>query len=135
MDLYTYVATSNPYQAKAILHKYGYSATGVKNNADLGICLKKLVSSEGEDALNDILECHPDKGILLERFATVKEAKDSSKNCSGEGCNCKSHTQEKAYMNFSGIGEKQSPSAIAQQTSIFILAAALLLAAAIIVKN
>ena len=127
MDIYTYVAASNPYQAKSLLHKYGYSATNIKDTNDLGICLKKLVSQEGENAFADIISCHPDKGVILEMFASKKE---EHKNCSGD-CGCKHKEQ---YKNASGDTEVKS-SSVAQQTSVFILAAALLLAAAIIVKN
>lgn len=127
MDLYTYVAGSNPYQAKAIIHKYGYSTTNVKSPEDLGICLKKVVSYEGENAFFDVLESHPDKNVIAERYTK----KEEYKNASG-GCGCNSHKEN--YMNASGDAENK-PSAIVGQTSVFILAAALLLAAAIIVKN
>lgn len=127
MDIYTYVAASNPYQAKSLLHKYGYSATNIKDTNDLGICLKKLVSQEGEGAFSDIVDCHPDKGVILEMYAPKKE---EHKNCSGD-CGCRTKDQ---YKNASGDSEVKT-SSVTQQTSVFILAAALLLAAAIIVKN
>jgi len=126
MDIYTYVASSNPYQAKSILHKYGYSAVGVSTTEDLGVCLKKLVAREGEVALNDVLESHPDKGIIIEKFSV----KDEHKNCSGN-CKC----GEKGYHNFGGNTDTAKTSQSSNQTSVFILAAALMLAAAIIVKN
>lgn len=127
MDLYTYVAGSNPYQAKAIIHKYGYSTTNVKSPEDLGICLKKVVSYEGENAFFDVLESHPDKNVLAERYTKKEEYKNYSGDC---GCN----KSKENYTNASGDAENK-PSSIVGQTSVFILAAALLLAAAIIVKN
>jgi hypothetical protein len=127
MDLYTYVAGSNPYQAKAIIHKYGYSTTNVKSPEDLGVCLKKVVSYEGENAFFDVLESHPDKGVLVERYSK----KEDFKNANGD-CGCNGHKEN--YMNASGDAENKQTS-IVGQTSVFILAAALLLAAAIIVKN
>jgi hypothetical protein len=125
MDLYTYVAGSNPYQAKAIIHKYGYSTTNVKSPEDLGICLKKVVSYEGENAFFDVLESHPDKGVLVERYSKKEDIKSPS-------CGCSGHKEQ--YMNASGDAENKQTSVVGQ-TSVFILAAALLLAAAIIVKN
>jgi hypothetical protein len=130
MDIYTYVASSNPYQAKAILHKYGYSIRDVKDSKDLGVCLKSLVALEGEDAFNDIIENHPDRGLLFE----VKEKSigeqyanlDGSKKCN---CNCSKNDAE--YLNFIGSSASKS----VKETSVYILAAALLLAAAIIVKR
>jgi hypothetical protein len=133
MDLFTYVASSNPYQAKAILHKYGYSIVDVKNENDLGVCLKKLVAYEGEKALNDILDSHPDKGVILEKFCTDK--KSESKNCDGGSCNCQScRMKELQYMNFSGNQEGNNNRSI-KEVGIFVISAALLLAAAIIVKK
>lgn len=131
MDIYTYVATSNPYQAKAILHKYGYSIKNAKTSEDIGKCLKDLVVYEGEDALYDILDNHPDKGIILERF----QVKENKSECKGGSCGCaKCITKELQYMNFSGKDEDKS-SRSTREVSMFILASALLLASAIIVKK
>jgi hypothetical protein len=131
MDIYTYVAESNPYQAKAILHKYGYSVRDAKTNTDIGKCLKDLVLYEGEDALRDIVDNHPDKGIILEMY----QPKQNSSECKGGSCNCaKCISKEIQYMNFSGKDEEKSGKSI-REVSIFILASALLLASAIIVKK
>jgi hypothetical protein len=131
MDIYTYVATCNPYQAKSILHKYGYSAKNIKSENDLGVCLKQLVASEGEDAFIDVLESHPDKGVIIEKYVSENK-KDDYKNQSGScGCN---HAMERHYMNFNGQNDNRQ-SSVTKETNVFILAAALMLAAAIIVKN
>lgn len=130
MDIYTYVATCNPYQAKSILHKWGYSAKNIKSDNDLGVCLRQLVANEGEDAFIDILESHPDKGVIVEKYAIEK--KDDYKNHSGScGCN---YAMERHYMNFNGQNDNKQ-SSVTKETNVFILAAALMLAAAIIVKN
>jgi hypothetical protein len=131
MDIYTYVASSNPYQAKAILHKYGYSIKNAQTSVDIGKCLKDLVLYEGEDALYDILDNHPDKGIILERY----QVKDNKGECKVGSCSCaKCISKEIQYMNFSGKDEEKSGRSI-REVSIFILASALLLASAIIVKK
>ena len=130
MDIYTYVATSNPYQAKSILHKYGYSAKDVQTDEDLGYCLKKLVAYEGENAFNDVLSSHPDKEVIMEKYSSdVKDNKSEYKNCSGD-CSC-NRKAEHQYMNFSGVDANKS----SNQVSVFILVSALLLATAIIVKK
>ena len=132
MDLYTYVATTNPYQAKSILYKYGYSTQGVQSEQDLGVCLKKLVAYEGQNALNDVLSSHPDKEVIIEKYLgeNKKEHKDSDCNC--HSCNTKKN--ELQYMNFSGaIAEATNKSK--SEVSVFILVSALLLATAIIVKK
>lgn len=130
MDIYTYIASSNPYQAKSILHKYGYSAKDVRTEADLGKCLKSLVAYEGEDAFSDILESHPDKNVIIEKFMIEKsEEKNFSGGC---GCGCNKSKSDANYSNFIGM-ENMSKST--KEVSTFILASALLLAAAIIVKK
>ena len=119
MDIYTYVASSNPYQAKAIIHKYGYSAKNVKDNGDLGICLKKVVAYEGENAFNDVLDSHPDKNVLIEKFSSdnKKEANFSNAN----GCGCKSHDMQ--YMNF--VGNDNQIKGSSKELGIIIVASAL----------
>lgn len=131
MDLYSYVAQSNPYQAKAIIHKYGYSTKGVKDSDDLGICLKKVVAYEGEDVFYDVLDSHPDRDVIVERYLINAKKNDDDKkcNCSGHGCSC----HRDRYMNFNG--NPDTPSKSVRDTSMYIMAAALLLAAAIIVKK
>ena len=131
MDIYTYIAASNPYQAKAILHKYGYKMQNVRTESDLGQCLKKLVAYEGEDALQDILESHPDRGILVEKYGS--ENKSNDVNFSG-GCKCGCHggNAELMYRNFTG---SEGGSKTVKEVGVYIIAASLLLAAAIIVKK
>ena len=73
MNVYQYIAESNPHFAKGILHKYGYHATNIRTNKDLGECLKKLVSVEGEGAFNEIMDKHPDKEVIMEMYAPKKE--------------------------------------------------------------
>lgn len=131
MDLYTYIASSNPYQAKAILHKYGYSIKDVRTESDLGSCLKQLVAYEGEDAFNDVLENHPDKNVLLEK--SLLEKKQDYKNFDGDKHHCNCGCNDRRYMNFGG--DNTNAIKPTNQVGIFIIASALLLATAIIVKK
>jgi hypothetical protein len=135
MDIYTYVATSNPYQAKSILHKYGYSAKDVQTEADLGVCLKKLVAYEGQNAFNDVLSSHPDKEVLVEKYLVDNKGNKSEyKNCDG-GCSCGGcNSKRNEYMNFSGALDTASNKS-KSEIGLFIIASALLLATAIISKN
>jgi hypothetical protein len=130
MDIYTYVATSNPYQAKSILHKYGYSAKDVQTESDLGVCLKKLVAYEGQTALNDVLSSHPDKEVIIEKYLVENKDNKTEKNCDSNNCSCRKHE----YMNFSGSVDSAS-SKSKNEIGLFIIASALLLATAIISKN
>lgn len=131
MDIYTYVATTNPYQAKSIIHKYGYSAKDVGNTKDLGACLKMLVGYEGDEALNDVLDSHPDKNVIIERYQAQQE---NEKNFSG-GCGCGCNKCKNADVNYSNFMGLENMSKSNREVSIFILASALLLGAAIIAKK
>jgi hypothetical protein len=136
MNVYQYVAESNPHFAKGILMKYGYHATNIRNNKDLGECLKKLVSVEGEGAFHEIMDKHPDKEVLLEMYAPKKEvysnmdgatASAEKKNCSSCACaSCQGRNQNH-YMNFDG-GSKSN-------TEIAFLAGSIIIAIALLSKR
>jgi len=132
MDIYTYVALSNPYQAKSIVHKYGYSTKNVKNESDLGVCLKKIVAYEGENAFNDVLDSHPDKNVLIEKFSSENKKEANFSNANGSGCGCKGN-HDMQYMNF--VGNENQNKNTTKEIGIIIIASALLLASAIIVKK
>lgn len=139
MDLYGYIADNNPYMAKSICHKYGYKISGVNTKSDLGVCLRQLVAKEGEPALKDIVDNHPDKQLILE----LETADGNYKNACGghHGCNCGcgggSKTKELTYsdfMNFIGE-EKNQRKSYESQGNTFLLASAFLLGVAIISTN
>jgi hypothetical protein len=69
MNVYDYVANSNPSQAKSIITSFGYKVKG----KDMGQNLKQLVSLEGEPALKMVMDNHPDKEIILEMFQVENE--------------------------------------------------------------
>jgi len=135
MNLYSYLASANPHAAKAICHKFGYRVANVKSKDDLAECLRSLVAEEGEPALKEVLENHPDKEIILEAFASNRVdqflgvdgtgSRNTSTSCScSKNCDCK--TREN-YMNADA-----SQTRLASQTNVIIVAAALFLAVAII---
>jgi hypothetical protein len=64
MNVYDYVANSNPSQAKNIITSFGYKVKG----RDMGQNLKQLVALEGEPALRMVMENHPEKEVILEMF-------------------------------------------------------------------
>jgi len=138
MNLYSYIAFNNPHAAKAICHKFGYRVANIKSKDDLAECLRSLVSQEGEPALKEILENHPDKEIILEVYGNNKPdhflgvdgtgSKNHSSSCScGKNCHSKSNEN---YMNADA-----SQNRLATQTNVIIFAAALFLAVAIISKK
>lgn len=146
MDIYTYIASSNPHQARALLYKYGYEPQNVCDESDLGLCLKKLVAYEGEDAFNEILTHHPDTNVIIEKYRKDKEPEKENNflNVSGNpyampmnpnymGCGC--GNRDRNFVNASGNSDEAKSEKSKTEVSVFIIASALMLAAAIIVKK
>lgn len=79
MDIYEYIASSNPQQAERILQQFGYQAVNIESAVDLGQCLEDLVAQEGDAALTEIAGAHPDKELILEKFANGSKS-------NGNGC-------------------------------------------------
>jgi hypothetical protein len=83
MNVFNYIAQSNPEGVKAVCRKYGYK---LQRNARLGECVKYVVAKEGEQALEDFMALHPDKQYFVEMgsksvsLPTVKE-KCTCRNC------------------------------------------------------
>lgn len=135
MDVYQYLAQSDPLAAKAICNKFGYRTINIKDKSDLATALRTVVKEVGEPAVKEIMENHPDKEAILdmcskttEHFKSADGTSESVKSGCG-GCKGCSQSKEKDhYMNATGAG-------LAGQTNTFIIAAALLLAVAIISKN
>lgn len=129
MTIYDYVAGTNPSEATRIINSFGYS---VSDNRDMGANLRYLVANEGEPALKAVLNAHPDKNVLLEVFSTPSMEPQEKCTCKGKGCSCKRDD----YANASGSeGGITQASMSAHQTNVFLFAAALILAVAIITKK
>jgi len=140
MNVYEYVAESNPRIAEQIMNSFNYDAI---NAPDMG--LNQLVDKVGEPALKKVMENHPDKDIILEMFSKTQEGKE-------EGCNCDSCRNRKSsehlnYLNATGNGAVAStpttppsdPTAnthlLANQTNVILVVSALFIATALIIKN
>lgn len=139
MNIYKYVAHANPHGAKAICQKFGYRVANVKTKDDLAECLRELVATEGEAALKEVVENHPDKEIILEVCDSKKadqfynaDGNGSMKhsNCTCKSCNCKNGDDSSKYMNADA-----SQTRLASQTNVIIIASALFLAVALLVKK
>ena len=127
-NIYSYTALTNPYFVKCIAHKYGYT---FEKTQPLGTVLQQLVAMEGEPVLMEIIENNPDKELFMDYFkkkypTPIKEDKkeDTTKSIVD-------------YMNFSGqqamvIAENKK---ITTETSVMVLAGAVIIALAIISTN
>jgi hypothetical protein len=124
MDVYKYVAESNPILTQGIIESFGYEHA---NTPDMG--LSQLVAREGEPALKKIMDNHPDKNIILELFSNTDT-----------NCNCNSRKNE-SFLNANGSNEvakekeNSSSNVIAQQTNVMILVSALFIFTALMIKK
>lgn len=127
VNIYAYIAASNPYFAKSLAHKYGYD---FDKDQSLSTVLQQLVSYEGEPALMEMIDNHPDKELFMEyfekKYAKKEEKPDAVKEIA-------------QYMNFTGQIEAAKQTAenrrLTQETSLMVLAGAVLIAFAIMSKK
>lgn len=129
MTIYDYIATNNPSESSRIINSFGYS---VSDPGDMSANLRYLVTQEGEPALKAILNAHPDKDIILEAFSAPMVEPQTSCNCKGRNCSCGRGDFANASGSENGITQA---SMSAHQTNVFLFAAALILAVAIITKK
>lgn len=141
MNVFKYVAESNPNGAVQIINSFGYDVT---SKSDLGKSLSELVAEVGEPAFKKVMDNHPDKDVILELYAS-EDVKHKDKEC---GCDsCKNRTMMSdhlQYLNVTGSGkfadEKSSTSTtnthlLANQTNVILVVSALFIATALILKK
>jgi hypothetical protein len=144
MNVYKYVAESNPNGAVQIINSFGYE---VANTSDLGRSLSELVAEVGEPAFKKVMENHPDKDVILELYSNEKNNNDDKKekSCGCKACRNNNNGDEYLqYLNLSGSGkfadEKSSNSntnthLLANQTNVILVVSALFIATALILKK
>jgi hypothetical protein len=127
VNIYSYIAASNPYFAKSLAHKYGYE---FDKEQSLSTVLQQLVSYEGEPAFMEMIDNHPDKELFMEYFEKKYSKKEEKTDSVKEIAN---------YMNFTGQIEAAKQTAenrrLTQETSLMVLAGAVLIAFAIMSKK
>ena len=143
MNVYEYVADSNPRVAEQIMNSFNYDAI---NCPDMG--LSQLVDKVGEPALQKVMENHPDKDIILEMFSKSEDEKGRSCGC--DSCKNKSRMNDDYlhYLNVTGSGKVAPVPAtttpndtsanthlLANQTNVILVVSALFIATALILKN
>ena len=131
MNVFKYVAESNPNGAVQVINSFGYDVT---NTSDLGKSLSELVAEVGEPAFKKVMDNHPDKDVILELFATNMKA-DNFSNMDGngnKGCGCANCNKPKDHYMYADGSNANNTNSL---TSVAIIGASLLLAVAIITKN
>jgi hypothetical protein len=121
MNLYNYIANSNPDAANRICEKYGYYQ--VSSTDELAYVLNNIVATEGEEPFKEIMEIHPDKEVILEFFEKKNEEKPIEMDKKQKDCSC--------MMNADGQ-TNQINQGFANQTNIIILVAAMIVSISII---
>ena len=115
VNVYSYIAQNNPYTAKQIIESFGYKVTDKSN---MGRNLQQLVANEGEEALEAVMNSHPDKDVILELFSPSPQEK--------KPCGCK-----EGFANASGIETTTPAKAIEKDFSVLFLAGVLIIALSI----
>lgn len=127
VNIFSYTASANPYFVKSLAHKYGYT---FDREQSLSSVLQQLVSMEGESVLMEIIENNPDKDLFMEYYEKKYAKKQEEK---------KDDSKLLEYMNFTGQIQAVQQSAdnrkLTSETSLMVLAGAVLIAFAIISKK
>jgi hypothetical protein len=143
MNVFKYVAESNPNGAVQIINSFGYDVT-VKS--DLGRSLSELVAEVGEPAFKKVMDNHPDKDVILELYSSDNvKYKEKEKECGCDNCRNKfKNNDNQQYLNVTGNGafadEKSANSStnthlLANQTNVILVVSALFIATALILKK
>jgi len=125
MNVYDYIADSNPYVAKEIINSFGYNVVDKQN---MGKNLKSLVANEGESALKMVLDNHPDKDVILELY---KEDSKPKIDCGS----CKDKRIAEKFLNADGFAEPNNAKTVESNFSVVFLAGIVVLAFAIVSKK
>lgn len=137
MNVYSYIAENNPDAAYEICKKYGYF--NINSMEELGNALKSVVAENGQDSLEEILNIHPEKEVILEIFnkkkvdekpleEIIQKIFDKNKPTEKhDDCSCK-----KSADAIPTSATTQAPSSVVNQTNTYILVGALIVSIAIL---
>jgi len=126
MNVYSYIAQSNPDGCYEICKKYGFFQ--VSNIDEMSDTLQTIVGKGNEEGLKDIMDLHPDKGVILELFQ-IKEDGAMTK----AQCDAKLNAEGTAVrMRRRRMVGADSSKGTASQTNTYILVGAIIVALAIV---
>jgi hypothetical protein len=130
MNVYHYIAESNPDAANEVCKKYGYFQ--INSIDELANCLQGIVAQEGEKGLKDVMTLHPDKDVLIELFDKKKDSTpipvvmpQPPVVANADGCAC----------NKNANADGTTPSSLVNQTNMYILFGAVIVSIAILSYN
>jgi hypothetical protein len=136
MNVYLYIAENNPDAAYEICKKYGYF--NINSMEELADALKSVVAENGQDSLEEILNIHPEKEVILEIFDKKKviDTKPFEEVIQSMFEKNKPVEKEKDCGCMKSADATQSttaaPSSVVNQTNTYILVGALIVSIAIL---
>jgi hypothetical protein len=137
MNVYLYIAENNPDGAYEICKKYGYF--NINSIEELADALKSIVAENGQEPLEEILNIHPEKEVILEIFDKkkvidekplediIQKIFDKNKPVQMEKQDCGCMKSADATTTI-----QAPPSAVVNQTNTYILVGALIVSIAIL---
>lgn len=150
MNVYLYIAESNPDAAYQICQKYGYFDLRTIN--DLSDCLRLIVAQNGEGAFNEIMQLHPDREVIISEVVDTSKEKPeppkqiekleppieeikpkSVKSLDGGMVEVEPKAAESCNCNKNAVGDNK-PSQLVNHTNLYILIGSLVIAMAILVS-
>lgn len=133
MNIYEYIARSNPQGARMVIQEFGYRIT---DNKRMGDNLRMLVAQEGEPALREIAKLHPDKDLILEVFNEKKDEKPCGCAEKKENFLGADSTLSSAVLaNNQQQNHASDSTKLAMQTNAMIVGATIIIAIALIVNK
>ena len=126
MNAYYNIANNNQDEAVSLVEGYGYTP---QNTDEWASCLQQIVADYGQDGLQKVMYLHPDKTVILELFAGVPANSREGKFA------MKMQNIKRGYASngqTSAMNDKPTNSNAVSQTSVMILAAAVIMSVAIL---
>jgi len=108
ISLQELIAINNPTKAKALVVKYGYRPARSYN--DLIQKLFILTKEHREDALNDLVEIHPHKDLILHYSMPLSVENEAKSNCDGDNLCASCKAKREQFVNFEGLENTSSNS-------------------------
>jgi len=125
MNVYYYIAESNPDACYEICKKYGFFQVADLN--EMSETMQTIVGKGNEEALKDIMDLHPDKGVILELFEKRENGAMTKAECDTK-LNADGLRFRRRRMMMGADASKGS----ASQTNTYILVGAIIVALAIV---
>lgn len=132
ISLQELIAINNPSKAKALVVKYGYRPA--RNYNDLIQKLFRLTKEHREDALNDLVDIHPHKDLILNYAMPTPVTTEIKSNCEGDNmCPVCTAKAKERYMNFEGTDSTPTNSNADWKTFLPMIAITSLVTATLII--